>query len=60
MFVLSQMSEQTLRDLAQALQIAVQQINIMSATASRFIRLEQKISAELQCRNEELQSRKTK
>jgi hypothetical protein len=47
---LTQLTEQDLQDIAHAADLAVRQINVMSATASRFINLEHRARAELQRR----------
>lgn len=47
---LTQLTEQDLQDIAHAADLAVRQINVMSATASRFINLERRARAELRRR----------
>lgn len=44
------LSDQDLEDIAKAMDLAVRQINIMSATASRFIQLEKRARAALRLR----------
>jgi hypothetical protein len=47
---LSKLSDQDLRDIERAADLAVRQINVMSETASRFISLEKRAAAELRRR----------